>query len=205
MKDLKKSKIILFAGCMTLLLAISGIWAFFHATSSIKNKFTTSSSEMSIVEIFDKFDKWLPGEQKVKKVSFENSGSADMLFRFKVDVSFEGSTDEIPDGMVICGWNNPYLKENFQEVTSTENGKPVTYYYYKKVFGKKDATEDVMEYVEFADDITKAYQGRQVNVTVTGEMVQLSENGAAAKDKGWAYYKQNPNGDVEWDEFWPEA
>lgn len=227
MKNLKKSKLILYGVCFILFLTVSGIWAYFSATGMIENMFSTAGTEISIIEVFDPSQQWLPGEKKQKEVKFKNNGSSDMLLRFRVDLELENeagepvreaslnpgltiNSDGIPeyDGkpMFIVGWED-YWKENFTPIM--KDGK--TYYYYNKILSEKDETENVMTYVQFADWITGGndgttmdFQKYKAHVIVTGELLQVNKE--AAREMWQAEYESSeddseiPKGEICWRE-----
>lgn len=213
MKKLKNPKLILFGTCFTLLLAVSGIWAYFSATGMIENVFRTGNSQLSIIEVFDPSDQWLPGEQKQKEVTFKNSGSTKMLLRFRVEQALykpDGTeVTPVPEGMFTIGWSQS-LDTDFIEGPGTTkvdgDDKNYTYYYYNKILDRNDETLPVMNYVEFADWISNGngnfaedYQNYKASVKIIGEMVQLSEGGAAALENGWVGYTEDPaTGNVTW-------
>ncbi|MCI8518439.1 MAG: hypothetical protein HFG75_16485 [Hungatella sp.] len=214
MKKFKNPKFILFGTCFTLLLAISGIWAYFSATGMIENVFRTGNSQLSIIEVFDPADQWLPGEQKQKEVRFKNSGSTKMLLRFRVEQAlYQPNGTEvtpIPKDMFTIGWDQSYLGMNFTEGPGTTivdgEDRNYTYYYYNKILDRNDETLPVINYVEFADWISNGngkpaedYQNYKASVKIIGEMVQLSEGGTAARENGWVGYTEDPaTGSVIW-------
>lgn len=229
MKNLKKSKLILYGICFTLFLAVSGMWAYFSATGVIENMFSTSGTEISIIEVFDPSQQWLPGEKKQKEVKFKNNGSSDMLLRFRVDLKLEDETGKLVDTnslksgtgisinsdgipvynetpMFTVGWES-YLEKNFTSIV--KDGK--TYYYYNKILSGKDETENVMTYVQFADWITGGndgttmdFQKYKAHVIVTGELLQVNKE--AAREMWQAEYESSeddseiPKGEICWRE-----
>ena len=97
---------------LCLVLMIGGVYAYFSESSSMNNPFTTPNPSVEIVENFNPADQWLPGEEKRKEVTFNNSGNVESLMRFKVEVWMtdpEGKeVESIPENFYTLNWSDNF-------------------------------------------------------------------------------------------------
>lgn len=205
------------------LLAVMGMTlAYYNSKKDFKNEFRTPKPGVAIHEVFNPTDYWVPGEEKSKEAWFSNSGEIDMLLRFKVDVAWaEGvkHPKRDPNEFVTLYWKSSKLGSDNKVKLSEAGGKedfdfelgPDGYYYYKKVLEAEGSnmavTQNVLESVEFSNELSNDghknsdYSNVQVNVTIKGETVLASAEGAAALAE-WqtsvAAVKIDDQKNVEW-------
>lgn len=213
MKILKKSKMALLMFALFLAVSVAGVWAYFGEEMVAENPFYTVRPEISIVEIFDPSDEWVPGEEKQKEVRFQNDGNLDMLMRFTVEKTVYGPADSkgnrekvtpIPSKKVeeaevplfSVQYNDTYLSENFVSETDKDG---VTWYYYKNVLRAESATKVVIKSIKIADWAGNDYQDYELHAIVKAEMVQFDEESPiAATETGWPSYEE-ADGVVTWE------
>ena len=201
MKILKKSKVALLMFALFLAVSVAGVWAYFGEEMVAENPFYTVRPEISIVEIFDPSDNWVPGEEKQKEVQFQNDGNLDMMMRFTVEKTVYGPADKegnrekldsIPtqpgstNSLFEVQFDQEYLKANFASQTGNDG---ITWYYYKKVLGKESATDFVIKSIKIADWAGNDYQDYELHAVVKAEMVQYDETPIAAEETGWPSYE----------------
>ncbi|MBR6615030.1 MAG: BsaA family SipW-dependent biofilm matrix protein [Lachnospiraceae bacterium] len=201
MKILKKSKVALLMFALFLAVSVAGVWAYFGEEMVAENPFYTVRPEISIVEIFDPSDNWVPGEEKQKEVQFQNDGNLDMLMRFTVEKTVYGPADDkgnrekldsIPtqpgstNSLFEVQFDQAYLDANFASQTGNDG---ITWYYYKKVLGKESATDFVIKSIKIADWAGNDYQDYELHAVVKAEMVQYDETPIAAEETGWPSYE----------------
>ena len=77
------------AGILVLAI-VGGVWAYYHSEISVENKLKTNKyGGEQIIEKFTPDDDWELGEKVTKEVLLENTGSAALLVRVKLDERWE--------------------------------------------------------------------------------------------------------------------
>ncbi len=202
MEILKKSKIALLMFALFLAVSVAGVWAYFGEEMVAENPFYTVRPEISIVEIFDPSDEWVPGEEKQKEVKFQNDGNLDMLMRFTVEKTVYDADGKKQDSIPTKTVNEkevPLFEVRFfdDEIAKFELHTD-GYYYYQEVLKKESATDFVIKSIKIADWAGNDYQDYELHAIVKAEMVQFDETPNAAKETDWPSYTE-ADGVVTWD------
>lgn len=190
---------------LCLVLMIGGVYAYFSESSSMNNPFTTPNPSVEIVENFNPADQWLPGEEKRKEVTFNNSGNVESLMRFKVEVWMtdpEGKeVESIPENFYTLNWSNNF--NNSPDWNKDFSEDALGYYYYNKVLQPGETTGMTLKSVEFTPDISNDshgtdYSNYTLHVKVIGESIQT--NAGAAADEWGMNVVIGEQGNVTWSE-----
>lgn len=202
MKMKKYNKILI--ATLVLAISIGSSFAYFYQRQDVENFFSTLKPEMQIFEKFNQLDKWMPGEEKQKEVSFRNAGEIVTLLRFQINIGDNGTGVKADDLILWAGegfldlWDPvDILQENGRVIL-----KPDTWYYYKKVMQPNDQTPITLKSVSFNKNLNNDsghdtdVSGKTVDVDVKAEMIQIDNN--AAETLFGRSYSINSDGIVNW-------
>ena len=177
--------------------------AYFSENHSIQNRFSTLTPEMQIKENFNREDKWLPGEEKLKEVKFKNSGQSAALLRFRLEVD---TKDSGVDGKDIILWAAEDFPEFWTPGGENAEGRVTlesdTWYYFTRVAEPGETTQVTLESVSFNKELSndKAHDtdvsGKQIDVKVKAEMIQVSTE--AAQTLFGRTYTLSENDQIQW-------
>lgn len=197
--------------CIITLIGVSGTYAYYQSEVQIKNPFRTGEPRIHLSEKFNEADNWVPGEEKEKKVWFENKGTMDLLLRFKVEVVLKDQADreveiaasksdknvyEIADGTEFCTLN--WFDDNMNGWAYKQDG----YYYYNSIFKANANTTPVLKSVTFSKGLSNDVHGirtdysqYKLQVKITGETIQVNQEAAGAL---WKQSYTLTNDQVTW-------
>lgn len=192
MKQTQKGRISVLMITGILFLAVVGVTiAAYISAKTFHNQFTVGEPGIAIQERFNPTDKWLPGEQKEKKVWFANTGQQNMLLRFSIEVkdSTKGQESlteaQIAEILKLC-WADAETGEDSSSLTPVnftrkeQDGR--VYYYYDGVLdeGKRVYVFNsvIMDPGLTNDSHGVSYSGSRIDLIVTGEMVLADERAA---------------------------
>lgn len=185
-------------GIIAISMLVYGTAAFFNESLNVSNSVTTDGVKIALHENFDgqeyTFDgqdsasnivtcssKVLPGSDVEKVISIENKGS-DAYVRIKIE-----KVITLADGTIVL--DSPFVKTGYGEGASEYNSDAWIlsdgWYYYTEPM-EKGETEPVISSIVFDKAMPNEYQGCRVEVKITAEATQVSNNGDnAANAKGW--------------------
>lgn len=182
--------------CIITLIGVSGTYAYYQSEVQIKNPFRTGEPRIHLSEKFNEADNWVPGEEKEKKVWFENLGNMDLLLRFKVEVTLRDPADQpvkitasksdknvyvTTDGNEFCTLN--WFDENMKSWADKQDG----FYYYNQIFKAEAKTLPVLKSVTFSKGLSNDVHGirtdysqYKLQVKITAETIQVNKEAASA-------------------------
>lgn len=182
--------------CIITLIGVSGTYAYYQSEVQIKNPFRTGEPRIHLSEKFNEADNWVPGEEKEKKVWFENLGNMDLLLRFKVEVTLRDPADQpvkitasksdknvyvTADGNEFCTLN--WFNENMKSWADKQDG----FYYYNQIFKAEAKTLPVLKSVTFSKGLSNDVHGirtdysqYKLQVKITAETIQVNKEAASA-------------------------
>lgn len=182
--------------CIITLIGVSGTYAYYQSEVQIKNPFRTGEPRIHLSEKFNEADNWVPGEEKEKKVWFENLGNMDLLLRFKVEVTLRDQADQpvkitasksdknvyvTADGNEFCTLN--WFDENMKSWADKQDG----FYYYNQIFKAEAKTLPVLKSVTFSKGLSNDVHGirtdysqYKLQVKITAETIQVNKEAASA-------------------------
>lgn len=182
--------------CIITLIGVSGTYAYYQSEVQIKNPFRTGEPRIHLSEKFNEADNWVPGEEKEKKVWFENLGNMDLLLRFKVEVTLRDPADQpvkitasksdknvyvTADGNEFCTLN--WFDENMKSWADKQDG----FYYYNQIFKGEAKTLPVLKSVTFSKGLSNDVHGirtdysqYKLQVKITAETIQVNKEAASA-------------------------
>lgn len=182
--------------CIITLIGVSGTYAYYQSEVQIKNPFRTGEPRIHLSEKFNEADNWVPGEEKEKKVWFENLGNMDLLLRFKVEVTLRDPADQAvkitaskwdknvyvtADGNEFCTLN--WFDENMKSWADKQDG----FYYYNQIFKAEAKTLPVLKSVTFSKGLSNDVHGIRTDysqykllVKITAETIQVNKEAASA-------------------------
>lgn len=182
--------------CIITLIGVSGTYAYYQSEVQIKNPFRTGEPRIHLSEKFNEADNWVPGEEKEKKVWFENLGNMDLLLRFKVEVTLRDPADQpvkitasksdknvyvTADGNEFCTLN--WFDENMKSWADKQDG----FYYYNQIFKAEAKTLPVLKSVTFSKGLSNDVHGirtdysqYKLQVKITAETIQVNKEAASA-------------------------
>lgn len=167
-KKVKKRYLLLPVVFALALGVIGGTWASYHSSLDVQNRLATQESGVTLKEVFNPSDQWVPGEDKQKEIYFGNVGEADQVIRFKITEAWydnKGTPDNLADDVL---WNYTGTYDPLPAVvnyTSEIKGpnaawvKKGDYYYYTKVLTAGSDTPLVIDSVSFSNAISNAGPG----------------------------------------------
>lgn len=177
---MKKRHFLLLLVIVLLLSAVSSTWGYHKTASPVVNRISTKKSGVTMREVFNPADKWLPGETKEKQVSFSNSGELPQVIRFKCESTWSESTlNGITDAPVL----NLSLQPTIQ-FSDRENWLQVgEWYYYKKTLQPGETTPDAISAVKFGSELTNGgyddgkedYSNKRYTLTVIMEALDVNQ------------------------------
>lgn len=141
---------------------IGGTFAAYNGTTQAVNTMMTPIGGVSLREVFNPADKWVPGETKQKEVHMGNDQKIEQVIRFRV---LENWYDASNNAWAYTGTYNPAPATiNW---TSEITGSSATwekhtdgYFYYKKVLTAGAQTPNVMSGVTFSPAIANGGVGQ---------------------------------------------
>lgn len=197
--------------CIITLIGVSGTYAYYQSEVQIKNPFRTGEPRIHLSEKFNEADNWVPGEEKEKKVWFENLGNMDLLLRFKVEVTLRDQADQpvkitasksdknvyvTADGNEFCTLN--WFDENMKNWADKQDG----FYYYNQIFKAEAKTLPVLKSVTFSKGLSNDVHGirtdysqYKLQVKITAETIQVNKEAASAL---WQRSYTLTNDEVTW-------
>lgn len=156
---MKKRHFLLLLVIVLLLSAVSSTWGYHKTASPVVNRISTKKSGVTMREVFNPADKWLPGETKEKQVSFSNSGELPQVIRFKCESAWSERSEVVgADATVLTLTQKPTI-----QFSDTKNWQQVgEWYYYKKALQPGAVTENAISAVKFGSELTNGgYDGKQ--------------------------------------------
>lgn len=182
--------------CIITLIGVSGTYAYYQSEVQIKNPFRTGEPRIHLSEKFNEADNWVPGEEKEKRVWFENLGNMDLLLRFKAEVTLRDPADQAvkitasksdknvyvtADGNEFCTLN--WFDENMKSWADKQDG----FYYYNQIFKADAKTLPVLKSVTFSKGLSNDVHGirtdysqYKLQVKITAETIQVNKEAASA-------------------------
>ena len=183
---MKKRHFLLLLVIVLLLSAVSSTWGYHKTASPVVNRISTKKSGVTMREVFNPADKWLPGETKEKQVSFSNSGELPQVIRFKCESAWSESTlNGIADAPVLILKQKPTI-----QFSDKENWKQVgEWYYYKKALQPGETTPDAISSIKFGSELTNGgydgkedYSNKRYTLTVIMEALDVNQ---IETEAGW--------------------
>lgn len=110
---------------LLLLASIAGAtYSFYTKDVAIENELLTKGSEVFLQELFNPNDRWLPGETKVKELTFGNQFETDQLIRFTYSIDwykYNPQTGEYDVPWDVAQWNDSRGEYTTPTVSPAEN------------------------------------------------------------------------------------
>lgn len=183
---MKKRHFLLLLVIVLLLSAVSSTWGYHKTASPVVNRISTKKSGVTMREVFNPADKWLPGETKEKQVSFSNSGELPQVIRFKCESTWSERSEVVgADAPVLTLTRKPTI-----QFSDMENWKQVgEWYYYKKTLQPGETTPDAISAIKFGSELTnggydgkKDYSNKRYTLTVIMEALDVNQ---IETEAGW--------------------
>lgn len=190
-----RKKYFLFLLVAVLVLgAAGGTLGYYKSSAGVTNRISTKESGVTLREVFNPADHWLPGETKEKQVSFSNSGDVPQVIRFQYTGKWSDSSGaSLPEPAVPPTVN----------LADTGNWEKIgDWYYYKKVLQHAAVTANVIKSVTFDKSLTNGgydgktdYSGKRYALTVTMESLSANTTETVA---GWNMTFTDSGGTLTW-------
>lgn len=183
---MKKRHFLLLLVIVLLLSAVSSTWGYHKTASPVVNRISTKKSGVTMREVFNPADKWLPGETKEKQVSFSNSGELPQVIRFKCESAWSESTlNGIADAPVLTLMQEPMIQ--FSDTGNWQ--REGDWYYYKKALQPGAVTKKAISAVKFGSELTNGgydgkedYSNKRYTLTVIMEALDVNQ---IETEAGW--------------------
>lgn len=191
---MRKKYFLFLLAAVLVLGAVGGTLGYYKSSAGVTNRISTKESGITLREVFNPADHWLPGETKEKKVSFSNSGDVPQVIRFQYTGKWSDSSGtSVPEPAVPPTVN----------LADTGNWEKIgDWYYYKKVLQPNDVTADVIKSVSFDASLTNGgydgktdYSGKRYTLTVTVESLSANTTETVA---GWHMTFTDSSGTLTW-------
>lgn len=190
-----RKKYFLFLLVAVLVLgAAGGTLGYYKSSAGVTNRISTKESGVTLREVFNPADHWLPGETKEKQVSFSNSGDVPQVIRFQYTGKWSDSSGaSLPEPAVPPTVN----------LADTGNWEKIgDWYYYKKVLQPAAVTANVIKSITFDKSLTNGgydgktdYSGKRYALTVTMESLSANTTETVA---GWNMTFTDSGGTLTW-------
>ncbi|MGU8456277.1 BsaA family SipW-dependent biofilm matrix protein [Clostridium perfringens] len=198
----KQSKrILLLVGVCSLLMILS-VMAFFQSSMTLTNPFSTGEAKVYLDETFDVDDKWVPGEEKQKEVSFGNEGDVPVVLRarFTPELTLADGT-KVTDTNILNGFTLNYAASFASEWAQHDDG----WYYYKKVLNPNEKTSQTLVSVTISKNISNDihgnetdYSGAGMDVDIECEAIQSATSKDSINLQNWDVYPVISGMEVSW-------
>lgn len=193
-------KILLIVGVFSLLM-IACVWAFFQTSMPVTNPFSTGEAKVYLSETFDVDDKWVPGEEKQKEVSFGNEGDVPVVLRARfIPTLWLSDESKVSDQSILNGFQLNYA-DSFTSEWEEHDG----WYYYKKVLEPDARTNHTLVSVTMNKNISNDvhgiqtdYSGARMDVDIESEAIQSTVSKDSSKLQSWDYYPKVNGTEVSW-------
>lgn len=191
---MRKKYFLFLLAAVLVLGAVGGTLGYYKNSAGVTNRISTKESGVTLREVFNPADHWLPGETKEKQVSFSNSGDVPQVIRFQYTGKWSDSSGtSLPEPAVP-----PTVK-----LADTGNWTKIgDWYYYKKVLQPAAVTANVIESVTFDKSLTNGgydgktdYSDKRYTLTVTVESLSANTTETAA---GWHMTFTDSGGTLTW-------
>ncbi|MEG0919744.1 MAG: hypothetical protein RSA49_05270 [Anaerovoracaceae bacterium] len=189
----KKSKIIISLAIISILI-VGGVVAYYFNAQSITNRMKVVSAKVNVSEEFDPTEKWLPGEEKVKRVTFENEKDGDKYVRFSYELIVKDNKGNLITKPPVSADGQPFAKLNWAQGFDSKwkkgsSQKDQKYFYYQGSLTKGANTGVTLSSITMADWISNDdnggnpnYEKYRVDVKVHGEMIPANKEMAEAAE-----------------------
>lgn len=191
---MRKKYFLFLLAAVLVLGAVGGTLGYYKNSAGVTNRISTKESGVTLREVFNPADHWLPGETKEKQVSFSNSGDVPQVIRFQYTGKWSDSSGTPLPGLTVQPTVNLAGTGNWEEIDG--------WYYYKKVLQPNDVTANVIKSVTFDASLTNGgydgktdYSGKRYTLTVTVESLSANATETAA---GWHMTFTDSGGTLTW-------
>lgn len=191
---MRKKYFLFLLAAVLVLGAVGGTLGYYKNSAGVTNRISTKESGVTLREVFNPADHWLPGETKEKQVSFSNSGDVPQVIRFQYTGEWSDSSGASLPGPTVPPTVNLADTGNWEEIDG--------WYYYKKVLQPAAVTANVIESVTFDASLTNGgydgktdYSGKRYTLTVTVESLSANTTETAA---GWHMTFTDSGGTLTW-------
>lgn len=191
---MRKKYFLFLLAAVLVLGAVGGTLGYYKNSAGVTNRISTKESGVTLREVFNPADHWLPGETKEKQVSFSNSGDVPQVIRFQYTGKWSDSSGTPLPGLTVQPTVNLANTGNWEEIDG--------WYYYKKVLQPNDVTANVIKSVTFDKSLTNGgydgktdYSGKRYTLTVTVESLSANTTETVA---GWHMTFTDSGGTLTW-------
>lgn len=191
---MRKKYFLFLLAAVLVLGAAGGTLSYYKSSAGITNRISTKESGVTLREVFNPADHWLPGETKEKQVSFSNSGDVPQVIRFQYTGEWSNSSGAPLPELTVPPTVNLADAGNWEEIDG--------WYYYKKVLQPAAVTANVIESVTFDKSLTNGgydgkadYSGKRYALTVTVESLSANTTETVA---GWNMTFTDSGGTLTW-------
>ena len=156
----KKKRIITIAGLL-LIAVVGATFAYYTSNTSFENVFNAGKYKITLTEVFESPDNWVPGETVPKTVTAKNDGTVPAAVRISYTEQWLKEIDGVETDITSQVSPNPAII-NFanQNDWTLSNG----YYYYKYILEPTDETSSFISGVTLDPNLN--------SVTCTGEGIE---------------------------------
>ncbi len=191
---MRKKYFLFLLAAVLVLGAAGGTLGYYKNSAGVTNRISTKESGVTLREVFNPADHWLPGETKEKQVSFSNSGDVPQVIRFQYTGKWSDSSGTSLPGLTVQPTVNLADTDNWEKIGD--------WYYYKKVLQPAAVTANVIESVTFDKSLTNGgydgktdYSGKRYTLTVTVESLSANTTETVA---GWNMTFTVSGGTLTW-------
>lgn len=191
---MRKKYFLFLLAAVLVLGAVGGTLGYYKNSAGVTNCISTKESGVTLREVFNPADHWLPGETKEKQVSFSNSGDVPQVIRFQYTGKWSDSSGTPLPGLTVQPTVHLANTGNWEEIDG--------WYYYKKVLQPNDVTANVIKSVTFDASLTNGgydgkadYSGKRYTLTVTVESLSANTTETVA---GWHMTFTDSGGTLTW-------
>lgn len=191
---MRKKYFLFLLAAVLVLGAVGGTLGYYKNSAGVTNRISTKESGVTLREVFNPADHWLPGETKEKQVSFSNSGDVPQVIRFQYTGKWSDSSGTSLPGLTVQPTVNLADAGNWTKIGD--------WYYYKKVLQPAAVTDNVIKSVTFDKSLTNSgydgkadYSGKRYALTVTMESLSANTTETVA---GWNMTFTDSGGTLTW-------
>ena len=193
---MKKRHFLLLLVFVLALGMVGGALAYYQSTLHVQNRLTTKESGVTMKEIFNPADQWVPGETKQKEVSFGNVGLVDQVIRFRVIEKW--STNSGTAWTYQGSYSPPPVTIHYTAAVAADWSEIDGWYYYKKPLKPGGEEPRVIDQLSFSKALANGgyssvddFSDKRYSLTV--EMEALDVNSAETQAAWQMTFTQSGN------------
>ena len=185
----EKTRVAIFSLGLVLTLTVGAAFAYYFQKLAVTNHFKTGDIGIGLTESCDYEDGWVPGEEKINEVYFDNTGDYDVLIRAKFYPEVSIGENKVDNKAVVEGFNLNFTQNFNNTWIKMDDG----WFYYKQVLKTHATTPITLKSVTMSDRIGNTnkdgahedYSMARLKILVDCESIQTQAHADEFEASGW--------------------